>query len=93
MNPSEATPMRTSQRILLVFAPFAAGYYLSYLYRSINALISEQLTHELHIDAEQLGLLTSMYFLTFSLAQLPFGVLLDRFGTTVLRSAQHRGST
>jgi MFS family permease len=72
--------MRTSQRILLVFVPFVAGYYLSYLYRSINALISEQLTHELRIDAEQLGLLTSMYFLTFSLAQLPFGILLDRFG-------------
>jgi MFS family permease len=80
MNPSEPMPMRTSHRILLVFLPFACGYYLSYLYRSINALISEQLTAELRIDAEQLGLLTAMYFLTFSLAQLPFGVLLDRYG-------------
>jgi MFS family permease len=87
VNPNETMPMRTSQRILLVFVPFAAGYYLSYLYRSINALISEQLTHELHIDAEQLGLLTSMYFLTFSLAQLPFGVLLDRFGPRKIQSA------
>jgi MFS family permease len=77
---NETLQMRTSQRILLVFVPFATGYYLSYLYRSINALISEQLTQELRIDAAHLGLLTSMYFLTFSLAQLPFGVLLDRFG-------------
>jgi len=27
--------------------PFAAGYYLSYLFRSINALISAQLTSDL----------------------------------------------
>ena len=32
--------------IVLVFLPFAAGYYLSYLFRTINALISAQLTAE-----------------------------------------------
>ena len=30
--------------IVLVFLPFATGYYLSYLYHTINALIAEQLS-------------------------------------------------
>src|ERR1700730_6117918 len=64
----------------LVFLPFAAGYYLSYLFRIINALISAQLTAEFSLGAAGLGLLTSVYFLTFAAAQLPIGVLLDRYG-------------
>jgi hypothetical protein len=32
--------------ILRVLLPFAAGYYLSYLFRSINALIAADLSAE-----------------------------------------------
>jgi predicted MFS family arabinose efflux permease len=35
---------------------------------------------EFGLDAAQLGLLTSVYFLGFGLVQIPFGVLLDRYG-------------
>ena len=63
-----------------IFLPFAAGYFLSYLYRAINAALSPYLTVELRLDATDLGLLTSVYFLTFAAFQLPLGVLLDRFG-------------
>jgi sugar phosphate permease len=73
--------------IVLVFLPFAAGYYLSYLFRTINALISAQLTAEFALGAEDLGLLTSVYFLTFAAAQLPIGVLLDRYGPRQVQSA------
>ncbi len=66
--------------IIFVFLPFAAGYYLSYLFRTINALISAQLTADLSLNASQLGLLTSVYFLTFAAAQLPLGIALDRYG-------------
>jgi sugar phosphate permease len=66
--------------IAFVFLPFAAGYFLSYLFRSINALISVQLTSDLALGAADLGLLTSVYFLTFAAAQIPIGVLLDRHG-------------
>ena len=60
--------------------PFAAGYYLSYLFRTINALIAGDLTAELGLSAADLGLLTSVYFLVFAAVQLPCGVLLDRYG-------------
>jgi MFS family permease len=66
--------------VLLVFLPFAAGYYLSYLYRTINALIATQLSASIELGASELGLLTSIYFLAFAAVQLPVGVGLDRYG-------------
>lgn len=65
---------------LSVFLPFAAGYFLSYLFRSINAVLAGDLEIDLDLSAAQLGLLTSMYFLAFAGFQLPLGILLDRFG-------------
>ena len=72
--------------IACVFLPFAAGFYLSYLFRNINAVIAGPLTSELGLDAGQFGLLTSVYFLTFAAAQLPVGILLDRYGPRRVQS-------
>lgn len=65
---------------LRLFLPFAAGYFLSYLLRNVNAIIAPDLTRELGLSAADLGLLTSAYLLIFSSFQLPLGVLLDRYG-------------
>ncbi len=65
---------------LRIFLPFAAGYFLSYAYRTINAVLSPHLAVDLGLNASDLGLLTSVYFLTFAAFQLPLGLLLDRFG-------------
>ena len=64
----------------VVCLPFGAGYFLSYLYRSINAVIGPPIARELGLGAGDLGLLTSAYFLGFGLFQLPLGILLDRYG-------------
>lgn len=66
--------------ILRVFLPFAFGYYLSYLFRTISALTAAPLTAEFGLTPSSLGLLTSAYFLTFAAAQIPIGVFLDRYG-------------
>jgi MFS family permease len=66
--------------LLKVFLPFAGGYFLSYLYRTVNAIISPDLVREFDLGPGDLGLLTSSYFLTFALFQLPLGILLDRYG-------------
>jgi MFS family permease len=66
--------------ILRVFLPFAFGYYLSYLFRTISALTADPLTAEFGLTPSSLGLLTSAYFLTFAAAQIPIGVFLDRYG-------------
>lgn len=65
---------------LCVFIPFALGYFLSYLFRVVNAVIAPDLTADLNLNPAQLGLLTSAYFITFAAFQLPLGVLLDRYG-------------
>ena len=75
-----ATKITAGKLILVVFIPFAAGYFLSYLFRSTNAIIAPQLTSEVGLDAGDLGFLTATYFLTFSLFQIPLGILLDRYG-------------
>lgn len=66
--------------MLRVFLPFALGYFLSYLYRVVNAVIAPDLVRDVGLDANQLGMLTSAYFITFAAFQLPLGILLDRFG-------------
>lgn len=65
---------------ILVLLPFAAGYYLSYVFRTINALIAGALTDELGLGPADLGLLTSVYFLAMAAVQIPLGILLDRYG-------------
>ena len=65
---------------LRVFAPFAFGYFLSYLGRVVNAVLAPHLVAEFALGAADLGFLTSVYFLAFAAFQLPLGILLDRFG-------------
>ena len=71
---------------LKLFLPFAGAYFLSYLYRTANAVIGPVLSAELALGAAGLGLLTSAYFLSFAAAQLPLGMLLDRFGARRVES-------
>jgi MFS family permease len=72
--------------ILFVFLPLAAAYFLSYFFRTINALIAGALVTDVGVNASHLGLMTSVYFLTFAAAQLPLGVLLDRYGPRRVQS-------
>lgn len=65
---------------LCVFIPFALGYFLSYLFRVVNAVLAPNLASDLGVGPSELGLLTATYFITFAASQLPLGVLLDRFG-------------
>ncbi len=72
--------------ILRIFTPFALGYFLSYLFRVVNAVIAPDLVADLAIDPSELGLLTSTYFIAFASSQLPLGLLLDRFGPRIVEA-------
>ena len=63
-----------------ILGPFALGYFLSYLYRAVNAVVAPNLVHDIGLSASELGLLTAAYLFGFAGFQLPLGVLLDRFG-------------
>jgi predicted MFS family arabinose efflux permease len=79
MNATQAgqPPFVTLLRVLI---PFALAYVLSYLFRVVNAVIAPNLATDLQVGPADLGLLTSVYFISFAAFQLPLGVLLDRFG-------------
>lgn len=70
-----------------LFLPFAGAYFLSYHFRTANAVIGPVLSQELALGAADLGLLTSAYFLAFGAAQIPLGMLLDRFGARRVEAA------
>ena len=73
--------------VFRVFVPFAFGYFLSYLYRVVNAVIAPDLVGELGLGPDILGLLTASYFLTFAAFQIPLGVLLDKYGPRIIEAS------
>lgn len=65
---------------ITVVLPLGAGYFLSYLFRNINGPLTPYLVSEFSQNAASLGLLTSIYFFAFAIAQVPIGIALDRYG-------------
>jgi len=72
---------------LVVFLPLACGYLLSYVFRTINGPLADELIRQFSLNARSLGLLTSVYLLAFALAAVPIGVALDAFGPRLVQSS------
>lgn len=72
--------MVQARTAVLMFAAFAFAYFLSALLRAVTATLAPAFSAELGLSASHLGLLAGAYFLGFSVAQLPLGHALDRFG-------------
>lgn len=67
-------------RHFTIFVLFTAAYFMSYFFRSANAVIAPTLAKEMALTAADLGLMTSLFFATFAAVQTPVGVGLDRWG-------------
>ena len=80
MNAPAAAIALPARLLSVVFVPFAAGFFLSFMFRNANAVISKDLASEFSLSASELGLLTSAYFLAFAAMQIPVGIFLDRYG-------------
>lgn len=65
-----------------LFLAFAFGYFMTHLFRVVNAVAGPDISADIGIDTAALGFLTSAYFLAFAAVQLPLGVLLDRYGAS-----------
>ena len=63
-----------------LFLAFVLGYFLTQLFRVVNAVAGPAVSGELGLDAAEFGFVTSFYFLSYASIQLPLGVLLDRYG-------------
>jgi sugar phosphate permease len=87
LDRSSGAPLGAARLVIIVLVPFSAGYFMSYLYRNINAVVGRYLIDELGLAGADIGLLTAAYFFTFAAAQVPLGVMLDRFGPRRVNSA------
>lgn len=76
-----------STAALRIFVVLLLSYFLSYFFRSANAVISNDLMRDLNLTSAQLGLMTSLFYLAFALANLPLGSLLDRYGPRFVHPA------
>ena len=83
----ETKTLTTVRFIVCVILPFAAGYFVSYLFRSINAVIAGPLAETFDLGPAELGLVTSMYFLVFVLVQVPASAAIDRYGPRRIQAA------
>ena len=89
MTPSPPAAERSLSpfTVLRILAPFSFGYFFSFLFRSINAVIAPGLVRDVGASAADLGLITSVYFFSFALFQIPLGLLLDRYGPRIVAPA------
>jgi sugar phosphate permease len=60
--------------------PLSLLFLLSQLYRTSSAVIASELMRDLSLTAEDLGLLSSVFFYAFALVQIPMGAAIDLFG-------------
>jgi len=56
------------------------GWILMYADRTILNPVQTQLAAQFHISNTQLGIVNSIFFLTYAITQIPFGMLGDKFG-------------
>lgn len=68
------------QKLLFAFSILSVLYLLSQFYRVSNAVIAPDLSRDLSLNAETLGILGGAFFYSFALLQIPMGPMLDRIG-------------
>lgn len=72
--------MGKNRHAIIIFASLSSLYFFSIVHRVGVAVIAFDIMNEFSTDASLLGLMSSMYFFPYALAQIPVGLLLDRIG-------------
>lgn len=86
--PAPDAPPGGAALLALVVPVFGAGYFLSYFLRNVNAILAPRIVAEFDLSASQIGLLTSLYFLSAAVVLIPVAIGLDRFGPRRMLMAQ-----
>lgn len=63
-----------------VVALFFLGWVLMYADRTILNPVMGQIAKEFNLTNSQLGLVNSIFFLTYAITQIPFGIVGDKYG-------------
>src|SRR5947207_2200779 len=81
--PATASTLLTARRTrvrLLMLALVTAGTMINYLDRTVISVAAPFLAKDLGLDYPVLGIAFSAFSWTYAAAQIPGGILLDRFG-------------
>lgn len=66
--------------MIFLVASLCIIYMVSQFLRNSVGVIAPDLTRDLNLTPENLGLLSGIFFLSFASAQIPLGMALDRYG-------------
>ena len=80
--PGKSPRLRRTQIIAIALLTIAG--IVNYLDRSTLSIANHSVSAELGLSASQMGLLLSAFSFAYAFAQLPVGVLLDRFGARLM---------
>jgi sugar phosphate permease len=69
-----------ARRRFLIFLIISTTYIISYFHRAAPAVVGPVIMDEMHLNAEQLGIVGSMYFWAYAATALPSGILSDTWG-------------
>ncbi len=67
----------------VIFGICASLFLMSQFYRVSSAIIAPDLSRDLRLNSQELGLLGAIFFYVFALVQPPLGLLLDRVGARI----------
>ena len=68
----------------MIFGVLALMYILVYFYRVSLAVVARDISRELHLTPQQLGILSGILFYVYALAQIPLGPMIDRLGSRLV---------
>jgi len=83
LSSGEAAPAKRDRAVsggAVVVAALVGIYMLSQFFRNALGVIGPDLARAFDLDAARLGFLSSIFFLSFALAQIPLGMAIDRWG-------------
>lgn len=80
MSISSASISRVSWYAWVVWLVASLFYSIEYLQRVSPTVMAEPLMHAFGMNAEIFSFVSSLYFYSYAAAQIPVGLLLDRFG-------------
>lgn len=83
LNPVDSTA-RPSRVRLLILALISFGTVINYLDRSVLGIAAPLVTRDLGLSAAMMGVIFSAFSWSYAAAQVPGGILLDRFGTRLV---------
>ncbi|HCO89365.1 MAG TPA: MFS transporter [Alphaproteobacteria bacterium] len=78
--PQDKQAMPGRWRVIGLVAVLCGAYMISQFLRSSTGVIAPELSRDLQLAPGGLGVLSGAFFFSFALAQIPVGLMLDRYG-------------